>query len=188
MYEIIWHGRGGQGVVLAAQLLAEAAYKHGFKGVTATPTFGPERRGAPVTASNRISERPIRTFARIKKADIAVCLDETLFEMGEIKEHLKEGGILIVNTKGKPRDFFLFQNLTVAAVDAVNLAQRHHLVREGAPLVNIPMLGAFARVAGLITIQEITSALEKKISAAQLPQNEAALKAAFSEVRIEKNG
>jgi len=68
MHEIIWHGRGGQGVVLAAQILAESAYIQGFPGVTSAPTFGPERRGAPLTASTRISDGPIRTFSQI-----AVC-------------------------------------------------------------------------------------------------------------------
>ena len=92
MYEIIWHGRGGQGVVLAAQILAEAAYIQGFRGVTSAPTFGPERRGAPLTASTRISDEPVRTFSQIASADIAVILDESLLEAATGAGRIKENG------------------------------------------------------------------------------------------------
>jgi 2-oxoacid:acceptor oxidoreductase gamma subunit (pyruvate/2-ketoisovalerate family) len=84
MHEVIWHGRGGQGVVVAAQILAEAAYLEGFKGVTSAPTFGPERRGAPLTASTRIADNPIRTFSQTEMADIAVVLDDSLFGVVDI--------------------------------------------------------------------------------------------------------
>src|SRR5512133_3523569 len=84
MFEVIWHGRGGQGVVIAAQILAESAYLQGFNGVTSAPTCGPERRGAPLTASTRISDTPIRTFSQIEKADIAVVLDPSLFHVVDI--------------------------------------------------------------------------------------------------------
>ncbi len=98
MVEVIWHGRGGQGVVIAAQILAESAYLQGFKGVTSAPTFGPERRGAPLTASTRISDTAIRTFSQIEKADIAVVLDPSLFGVVDIVGSLKPKGLLIINT------------------------------------------------------------------------------------------
>ncbi|MCX5853490.1 MAG: 2-oxoacid:acceptor oxidoreductase family protein, partial [Deltaproteobacteria bacterium] len=92
MHEVIWHGRGGQGVVVAAQILAESAYFQGFKGVTSVPTFGPERRGAPLTASTRISDEPIRTFSQIEQADVAVVLDVSLMNTINILGSLKKGG------------------------------------------------------------------------------------------------
>ncbi|HOL60213.1 MAG TPA: 2-oxoacid:acceptor oxidoreductase family protein [Syntrophales bacterium] len=180
MYEFIWHGRGGQGVVLAAQMLAEAAYLHGFKGVTATPTFGPERRGAPVIASTRLSPAPIRTFAQIRKADFAVVLDESLFQAVDILTRLKEAGVLIVNT-AEPGKFSFPASLTVFTVDGTGIAHRHRLVREGTPLVNVPLLGAVARASGLVSVEDIVEALKKKIGGDHLTQNVAALKAAFDE-------
>ena len=101
MYEVIWHGRGGQGVVIASQILAESAYLQGFKGVTSAPTFGPERRGAPLTASTRISDTPIRTFSQINKADIAVVLDPSLLAIVDILGSLKPNGLLLINTPQK---------------------------------------------------------------------------------------
>lgn len=178
IYEVIWHGRGGQGVVLAAQMLAEAAYVHGFRGVTATPTFGPERRGAPVIASTRISPEPIRTFAQIKRADLAVVLDESLFQAVDILGRLKENGILVVNT-GNPLSYSFPEAIKLITVDAVGIAQRYHLVREGSPLVNVPMLGAVARATELVTTDDIAQALKKKIGERHLTQNIAALEAAF---------
>lgn len=184
MYEVIWHGRGGQGVVLAAQMLAEAAYIHGFPGVTATPTFGPERRGAPVVASTRISPTPIRTFSAIRAADIALCLDDTLLAEADIISRLKPLGIIIINTPCDAGAFFLPPALTVAVVNAAEIAHRHHLLREGAPVVNTPLLGALARVSGLVTVEDLAAALEKKLPAAQLSRNLTALTAAYEETVI----
>src|SRR5512138_2430217 len=98
MHEVIWHGRGGQGVVIAAQILAESAYLQSFKGVTSAPTFGPERRGAPVTASTRIAGEPIRTFSQIEMADTAIVMDESLFKVVDIASKVKKGGLIIINT------------------------------------------------------------------------------------------
>src|SRR5512136_515189 len=122
MHEVIWHGRGGQGVVIAAQILAESAYLQGFKGVTSAPTFGPERRGAPLTASTRISDTPIRTFSQIVKADIAVVLDPTLFGVVDILGSLKPGGLIVINTVQKPDEVELPADLRVAALDAAAVA------------------------------------------------------------------
>jgi len=184
MYEVIWHGRGGQGVVLAAQILAEAAYIHGFCGVTATPTFGPERRGAPVIASTRISATPIRTFSAIAKADIALCLDETLLQDADILRRIKPLGMIIINTACDAGAFSLPPSMTIALVDAAGIAHRHHLLREGAPVVNTLLLGALARVSGLVTVDDLAAALTKKLSAAQFSRNLTALTAAYEETVI----
>jgi 2-oxoacid:acceptor oxidoreductase gamma subunit (pyruvate/2-ketoisovalerate family) len=184
MHEVIWHGRGGQGVVLAAQILAESAYLQGFKGVTSAPTFGPERRGAPLTASTRISDQPIRTFSQIEKADIAVVLDPSLFGVVDIAGSLKPGGLLIVNT-AQPVDALADSGFRrIATADAAAIALRFHLLKEGAPIVNTPMLGVFAKAAGLVSLEHMEKGLRWKLSGTAAETNVAALRAAYEEASI----
>jgi 2-oxoacid:acceptor oxidoreductase gamma subunit (pyruvate/2-ketoisovalerate family) len=184
MYEIIWHGRGGQGVVIAAQILAEAAYLAGFRGVTSAPTFGPERRGAPVTASTRIAEEPIRTFSQLEKADITVVLDDTLFQVADIWGRSKPGGMVVINTAKPPEKFAPPGGVRVALVDGASIALKHHLVREGAPVVNTPMLGAFARATELVTLDNLEMALGEKLSREAVARNFATVKDAWEETRV----
>jgi 2-oxoacid:acceptor oxidoreductase gamma subunit (pyruvate/2-ketoisovalerate family) len=186
MYEVIWHGRGGQGVVIAAQILAESAYLQGFKGVTSAPTFGPERRGAPLTASTRISETPIRTFSQIEKADIAVVLDPTLFHVVDIVGSLKPKGWLIINTAQKADDVDNPGCLAIATADAAAIALRFHLLKEGAPMVNAPMLGVLSRASGLVSIEHLEKGLKWKLSGGAAATNIAALRAAYEETNINK--
>ncbi len=184
MYEIIWHGRGGQGVVIAAQMLAEAAYLEGFKGVTSAPTFGPERRGAPVTASTRIAEDPIRTFSQLEKADITVVLDDTLFQVADIWGRSKPGGMVIINTAKPPDQFPQPAGIRKAVVDGASIALKNHLVREGAPIINTPMLGAFAKATGLVTLENLEKALEEKLSSGAVSRNFASVTEAYQETVI----
>jgi 2-oxoacid:acceptor oxidoreductase gamma subunit (pyruvate/2-ketoisovalerate family) len=178
VYEIIWHGRGGQGVVIASQILAESAYLQGFKGVTSAPTFGPERRGAPLTASTRISDAPIRTFAQIERPDVAVVLDASLIKAVNIPATMKEGGLLIVNTPVPADELDVEGPFRVAAVDAAGIAFRHHLIREGAPIVNTPLLGAFSRASGIVALEFIERGLRWKLTTGAAA-NVAALKDAY---------
>jgi 2-oxoacid:acceptor oxidoreductase gamma subunit (pyruvate/2-ketoisovalerate family) len=181
MHEIIWHGRGGQGVVVAAQILAEAAYLQGFKGVTSAPTFGPERRGAPLTASTRIADEPLRTFSQIEFADIAVVLDPSLLQVVDIQSSLKAGGLIIINTNLQPADIRLKAGLKLAVIDAVSVALKFHLLKEGAPIVNTPLLGAFARAAGLVSLTYLEKGLRKKLPPQVAAANSLALKTAYEE-------
>jgi 2-oxoacid:acceptor oxidoreductase gamma subunit (pyruvate/2-ketoisovalerate family) len=184
MHEVIWHGRGGQGVVVAAQILAEAAYLEGFKGVTSAPTFGPERRGAPLTASTRIADNPIRTFSQTEMADIAVVLDDSLFGVVDILGKVRKGGLVIINTAQAPENFKVGVEFTLATVDAAGVALRQHLIKEGAPIVNTPMLGAFARAAGMVSLENLEKALRGKLSREAVVKNYAAVKAAYEETLI----
>jgi 2-oxoacid:acceptor oxidoreductase gamma subunit (pyruvate/2-ketoisovalerate family) len=186
MHEVIWHGRGGQGVVIAAQILAESAYLQGFKGVTSAPTFGPERRGAPLTASTRISDTPIRTFSQIEKADIAVVLDPSLFHVVDIMGSLKLEGLLIINTAQKADECDFPACLSVATADAAAIAMRFHLLKEGAPMVNTPMLGVLARASGLVSLEHLEKGLKWKLSGGAAATNIAALRAAYEETSIRK--
>ena len=186
MYEIIWHGRGGQGVVVAAQILAESAYLQGFKGVTSAPTFGPERRGAPLTASTRISDTPLRTFSQIEFADIAVVLDPSLLKIVDIQNSVRDGGLIIINTGLPPDHFQIRKGLKVAVIDAVKIAWQYHLLKEGAPIVNTPLLGAFARAAGLVSLEYMEKGLKKKLPGKVVAANSMALKAAYEQVIIKE--
>jgi len=184
MIEVIWHGRGGQGVVIAAQILAESAYLQGFKGVTSAPTFGPERRGAPLTASTRISDSVIRTFSQIEKADIAVVLDPSLFGAVNILASLKPNGWLLVNTTKKPEELDIQDGIHIATADAAAIALKFHLLKEGAPIVNTPMLGVFSKASKLVDLEHMEKGLRWKLSGAAIATNIAALKSAYDEANI----
>jgi 2-oxoacid:acceptor oxidoreductase gamma subunit (pyruvate/2-ketoisovalerate family) len=188
MHEVIWHGRGGQGVVIAAQILAESAYLQGFKGVTSAPTFGPERRGAPLTASTRISDRPIRTFSQIEKADIAVVLDPSLFRVVDITGSLKPGGWLIINTAQKVCEIDVPGCFAIATADAATIALRFQLLKEGAPMVNAPMLGVLSRATGLVSLEHIEAGIKRKLAGEGAAANIAALRAAYEETNVLSNG
>lgn len=188
MHEVIWHGRGGQGVVIAAQILAESAYLQGFKGVTSAPTFGPERRGAPLTASTRISDTPIRTFSQIEKADISVVLDPSLFGIVDILGSLKPNGLLLINTQQKAEEVKIegCLGLRIATLDAAAIAIRFHLLKEGSPMVNTPMLGVLSKASGLVSLDHIEKGLKWKLSGGAAATNIAALRAAYEETSIRK--
>ncbi len=98
MHEIRWHGRGGQGAVTSAKLLADAAFRSGWKGVTSAPSYGAERRGAPITASTRLADEQIRVFSQVTNPDIVIVLDDSLLTVGGATVGLQPGATLIVNT------------------------------------------------------------------------------------------
>jgi len=181
MHEIIWHGRGGQGVVIAAQILAEAAYIQGFRGVTSAPTFGPERRGAPLTASTRISSVPIRMVSQIERADISIVLDSSLLSAVNVLATLKDGGLIIVNTPLKPDELNFNVKISIATVDAGTIALKNRLIREGKPIINTTMLGAFARASNLVSLEAMEKGLKGKLSVAASAANFAALRDAFEQ-------
>ena len=188
MQEVIWHGRGGQGVVVAAQILAEAAYLEGFKGVTSAPTFGPERRGAPLTASTRIADDPIRTFSQIEFADITVVLDDSLFDVVDILGKVRAGGLLIINTTRPADHFKVPAEIGLATVDAATVSIKQYLIKEGAPVVNTPMLGAFARASGMVSLDNLEKALRGKLSREAVFKNFASVKAAYEATAVREKG
>ena len=179
LFEVIWHGRGGQGAVVAAQILAETAYLQGFEGVTSAPTFGPERRGAPVTASTRISGDPIRIVSQIEFADIAIVLDATLLDVVDVVGKVRKSGMVIVNTPLKPEDMKINGDHDVACVDAVGVAIKNRLIREGAPVINTALLGAFSKATGLVSLENIEKALKRKLSSDAAAINFEAVRSAF---------
>ncbi|MHC1727213.1 MAG: 2-oxoacid:acceptor oxidoreductase family protein [Syntrophobacteraceae bacterium] len=157
--EVRWHGRGGQGAVTAAEILAEAAYYDGYKGVTAAPFFGAERRGAPVIATNRFAREPVRTFSLVQKPAIVVVLDETILRVVNVTAGIEPDGIVIINSTRSPDAIPLNAPVRVAATDATHYAMKAGLIISGAVLFNTTILGAFARATGLISLESIEKAL-----------------------------
>ena len=157
--EVRWHGRGGQGAVTAANILAEAAYYEGYKGVTAAPFFGAERRGAPVIASNRFGWEPIKTFSLVNHPDVVVVLDETLLKVVNVAAGVRPDGIVIVNTAKAPEAIELQAAVNLATTNATGWAKEAGLIVSGAVLFNTSILGGFARATGLISMESIEKAL-----------------------------
>lgn len=162
--EIRWHGRGGQGAISSAQMLAEAAYGRRFQGVTASPSFGAERRGVPVTASTRLSSEPVRIFSQVEYPDVVIVLDETLLVTANALSGLNSGGLIIVNSPKKPEQLELPHDYSIATADASKAAKQAGLVVSGFAMVNTAMLGAFARATEIISIDSLERVLSKRFS------------------------
>ncbi len=160
MIEIRWHGRGGQGGVTSAELLAKAAYIDGYKGVQAFPYFGAERRGAPVKAFTRISDSVINVRSQIYEPDIVAVLDSSIIDLIDVTEGLKENGIIIVNIDKKPSELNLSGH--VFTYDGTGIALKLGLLVAGLPVVNTTMLGAFAKATGLVKLETVQDIIRDK--------------------------
>ncbi|MEB3787794.1 MAG: 2-oxoacid:acceptor oxidoreductase family protein [Desulfurococcales archaeon] len=180
LYEIRWHGRGGQGAVTAAVILAKAAIYEG-KHAQAYPEFGAERRGAPVRAYTRISDKPIRTRSPILKPDIVVVLDRSL-PPSLFLSGLKPQGTLIMNTPLSPGEAASKLGIEglyrVYTVDATRIA----LEKLGAPIVNTAMVGALAAVTGLVGLESIEWAIVDTLPGKVAEKNIQAVREAFERV------
>ena len=157
--EIRIHGRGGQGSVTAAELLAHAAFMEG-KWVQAFPYFGAERRGAPVKAFARISDEPILVHSQIYTPDYVMVLDHAIYKFVDVTEGLKKDGIIVMNTAKKPEEIGL-KNRRIATVDATGIALELNLLVAGLPVVNTAIVGAFARATDEVTLASILKAIKE---------------------------
>ena len=180
MYEIRFHGRGGQGAVTAANVLAVAAFKEG-KDVQAFPMFGVERRGAPVAAFTRIDEKPIDIKCQIYEPDAVVVLDPTLMEVVDVTSGLKAGGPVIINSKKDPKEFHL-KTGKVYTVDATNIAVENRLGSRTNPIVNTAILGAFSKVTGTVGMKAIEVAIDET-APVKPEENKKAAKQAYDAVK-----
>ncbi len=156
--EIRIHGRGGQGAVTAAELLAQSAFLEG-RSVQAFPYFGAERRGAPVKAFARISDESILVHSQVYDPDYVIVLDPLIYRVVDVGEGLKSNGVIVVNTTKKPGDLNLAKH-RVATVDATGIALELNLIVAGQPVVNTSMIGAFAKATDEIKLESITKAVK----------------------------
>ena len=175
MIEVRFHGRGGQGVVTSANLLAIAAFKEG-KYCQAFPFFGTERRGAPVVAFCRIDDKFIRTREQVYEPDYVVVLDPTLLKVIDVTEGLKEDGMLIMNTN---KEVKLNTKAKIKRVDATKIA----LEVIGKPFVNAPMIGALIGATHLVKLNSLMEAIKERFPEEIAKKNIEAVKRAYEEVK-----
>ncbi len=164
MIEIRFHGRGGQGGVVASELLAQAAFLDG-KIPQSFPFFGVERRGAPVTAYSRIDDRPIALRTSITAPHVVVVLDPGLLATERVTDGLKPGGLLLVNTTHAPETLAAPGGVRRAAVDATHIALAHGLGTAMLPIVNTAVLGALARATEVVSLEALSRAVEQFVPA-----------------------
>jgi 2-oxoacid:acceptor oxidoreductase gamma subunit (pyruvate/2-ketoisovalerate family) len=147
--------------VTSAELLAKAAYYDGYKGVQAFPYFGAERRGAPVKAFTRISDREINVRSQIYTPNIVAVLDSGILDVIDATEGLVEDGKVIVNTQKSPDELKLARG-HVYTYDGTGIALKHGLLVAGLPVVNTTMLGAFAKATGLVKLETVQKVIKEK--------------------------
>jgi pyruvate ferredoxin oxidoreductase gamma subunit len=179
MYEIRWHGRGGQGAVTSAKILADAAFRGGFAGVTSQPSFGAERRGAPITASTRLDDEPIRILSQVTEPDIVVVLDDSLVDVAHVTAGLKPGGTVIVNTTRAAGALGIAGDISVVTSDVTGAAEAADLIVGGQPMVSTAILGAIASATGLVTMGDVEAAIGHAFGGAAGAKNVEAARIAF---------
>ncbi len=180
MIQIRWHGRGGQGAITAAKIVAEAAFQSGYGGAIMAPTFGTERRGAPVHTSLKISRDKINDLSPIEHPDIVVVLDHMIMQEVDVTAGLKSGGLLVVNT---PRAIEQSQvnGFRTAVADVTSIAQQTGL-RMG--VVNSGIIGAFARASELIDIEILASCIEREFAGKRGQENAQSARIAYQRTQI----
>ena len=186
--EIRWHGRGGQGAKTAALLFADAALAQGLY-IQAFPEYGPERMGAPVTAFNRLSSKPILLHSGVINPAIVIVLDPTLVESVDVTEGMPDDGVLLINTEKSPADvkklFNTIGAFKVFTVDASTISKE----TIGREIPNTPMLGALIKATGILDfkamIEDMRKKLEKKFKSKPevIEGNLKAIERAYGEVK-----
>lgn len=184
MIELRFHGRGGQGAVVASKTLAQAAFLAG-RYVQSYPDYGVERRGAPVVAFARIAEPGDDLFVRqdIRQPNHVLVLDATLLDSANPLAGLSPGGWVVVNTTDPPAALHFDDAYRVATVDASSIALRHGLGSAAQPVVNTAILGALVRATGIVTIRDLLAAIAHEVPA-RAGANKAAAMEAFKEVLV----
>jgi pyruvate ferredoxin oxidoreductase gamma subunit len=182
MIEIRWHGRGGQGAVTSVEMLALAAigegqYAQGF------PSFGPERRGAPVAAFNRVDDKRIKVRSGVYDPDVVVVLDPSLIGLINVIDGLKPDGVLIVNTGKSPEEIKETSGFggTVATVNASRIAWDE----LGVPITNTTMLGALIKATGLVVLESAKAPLKHRFGRIA-QKNINAMERAYNELKSTK--
>jgi len=175
--ELRIHGRGGQGSVTAAELIAVAAFEGGVF-AQAFPAFGVERRGAPVQAFVRFDTKKIRLRSQVYEPDYIIVQDSTLIKDVNVFLGLKEGGIAIINTE-KDLNYPFPEGAKVITLDATSIALKH----LGLPITNTTLLGAFAAASGEIQLKALEDAVRRRFSGDLAVKNIAAATEAYQAVR-----
>jgi 2-oxoacid:acceptor oxidoreductase gamma subunit (pyruvate/2-ketoisovalerate family) len=182
LLEVRWHGRGGLGAVTSAELVARAAISEG-KYAQSFPSFGPERRGAPVIAFLRISDEVIRTRTPIDEPDIVAVLDPGLLHAVDVTSGLKKNGKIIINSRKSPAELkseFEYK-WPVAAVNATIIARE----TIGMPITNTAMIGALLRVTEAVKVDSVVEQLHERFGV-RAKGNIEAMQRAYKETVIKE--
>ncbi|HUO47818.1 MAG TPA: 2-oxoacid:acceptor oxidoreductase family protein [Acidimicrobiales bacterium] len=180
MYQVRFHGRGGQGVVTAAELLSVAAFAEG-RHAQAVPTFGSERTGAPVVAFCRVDDRPIRTREPVATPDALVVLDTTLVAQIDVFAGLKPEGCVLLNTGRSLEEVGVTEQATgvrserVFAVPATEIA----IARIGKPFPNAAMLGGLAAFTKIVSLESVAAAIRERFEPEVAERNIVAAREAY---------
>jgi pyruvate ferredoxin oxidoreductase gamma subunit/2-oxoisovalerate ferredoxin oxidoreductase gamma subunit len=182
MLEIRFHGRGGQGTVVATILLAKAFFQAGYY-VQSFPLFGVERRGAPVEAYLRLDTQKILVRTNVYTPDHVVVLDRTLLQGISVIRGLKPGGWILINSPAPPSHLETFAGYQLAYVDATRIALNHQLGTRTHPIVNTAIMGALARMLEMPPMDAIVKAIEEEVPS-KPEQNILAARDAYAEVEL----
>ncbi len=175
MKEIRWHGRGGQGGFTASRLLGIAAGMFQDKHALAFPSFGPERRGAPVLAFTKIDDKKIHDRSEVITCDYVVVMDETLITPTIIKG-VKDSAVFIINSEN-PQRYEILKSYKVVAVDASGIAQEI----LGRPITNTAMYGALVAVSGLVSLEAAVNSIRHEMKSSLIDKNIEIVNRAFEE-------
>lgn len=186
MLEIRWHGRGGNGAFTAAKLLGHAASVYGGKYAQAFPSFGPERRGAPVRGFTRIDDDVITDHSQVYACDAVLVLDETLCDVGGVFEGIKKGTVLVMNTTKTPEEVReAYQSMMgetdfeIVTLDATQMS----LDILGRPIVNTILLGAGIAATGCVELEDALQAVDDMMGGGLAEKNKQAVQAAYDAVK-----
>lgn len=187
MFQIRIHGRGGQGVVTAAEILSIAAFLDG-RYAQAFPSFGSERMGAPVMAFCRINDRAIRLREPVMQPDVVIVQDPTLLHQVDLFAGLRASGYLLINSSQMPKELGLHDFLAgfpadhFCTVSATEIAQKH----LGRPLPNMALIGGFAALTEALTLDSVQKAIHQRFAGDMGELNAAAAAEAYAEVKAHK--
>ncbi|MFQ5453544.1 MAG: 2-oxoacid:acceptor oxidoreductase family protein [Candidatus Zixiibacteriota bacterium] len=177
MKEITFFGRGGQGAVVASEILAEAYFREGYQ-VQSFPSFGVERRGAPVTAFLRINKEFIYVRSMIYQADTGLVLSANIIQSPIFLPSMKKGSTILINSETAIENL---DDYKISTVDATGIALECGLGSSAQPLVNTAILGAYAKIAGNLELDNLLGAVEKKVPQ-KTEKNLLAIQKAFASV------
>jgi len=179
MKEIRWHGRGGQGGFTASRLLGIAASVHGGKHALAFPSFGPERRGAPVLAFTKIDDTKIHDRSEVQESDYVVVMDETLVNEG-MRKGIRPGATVLVNTNN-PERYTELEGFKVVGVDATSIA----MDVLGRPITNTAMYGALVAASDIVSLDAALESIKTEMKPSLAEKNVEIVKRAYQAIKAQ---
>ena len=182
--EITFHGRGGQTAITASQLLAEFAYEKGFKDAIAIPIIGAERRGAPIQAFTKLSkDKPIKTYDSVVNPHFILVFDTSLLDIPRVQDTIKDGVILVANSKDTFDTSKYGKNIKLYIIDATGICIKKEFMHASGPILNIPMLGAFGKITGYYDLEIMEKVIKKQFGVKRLDKNMSVAKDAYESVK-----